>query len=346
MTATQKVQRPLELVHIRDYRPGDEDRLAELAVTCFSDVGLGGTGAWLREWRWKFTGGYTGEYAPSVAQLKDGRIIGHYGSMIRLFKVGRDYHKVGVPIDNMIAPECRGGNIQRKLFAQQRRFAARIDVPFGLGIPNPSAYVVGRRLLRYKNLTWIKCFHADLTMVRRLWRKWQWRHVPACADLAVHLVERVDDRFDELWERLRKSYPCTEVRSSAFLRWRHEEAPDRDYEILAAHGANGIEGYVVLRYPLESDKSAEIVDLFAPPERPILSTLLRAALGHAAPRARGLDFRVAASEIFYRSLVENRIHWTGYELPVVYWRFSDKVNVRHFENPQRWYITGSLADLV
>ncbi len=272
--------------------------------------------------------------------------MGHYGSMMRRFKVGRDYHKVGVPVDNMIAPEWRGGAIQRELFAHQRRFAARIDVSFGLGVPSPDAYLVGQRLLSYKNLTWIKCFYADLSYVRRLWRKWQWRHIPARDDLAVRQVEHVDDRFDELWERLRRSYPCTEVRSSEFLRWRHQDAPDREYEILAAHGAEGIEGYVVLRHPRSSDESTRIVDLFAAPKPPILTTLIRAAIGRSASRARGLHFRLAASEIFYQTLVENRFHWTGHEFPVVFWRFSDAVNVRHFENPQRWYITCSSTDLI
>ena len=349
MKHTQGNQHPEAVIQIRDYRPGDEGGLSDLAEACFSELGPGGPDAWLREWRWKFTGCYLGEFAPSVAQLEDGRIVGHYGSMIRRFQVGRGYRKVGIPVDNMIAPEFRGGAIQRRLFEHQREFSApRLDVPFGLGTPSPDAYVVGQRLLKYKNLTWIKCFYADLSPMRRLWRNRQWKRVPARDDLDIRPVDHIDERFDELWERLRRHYPCTEARTSDFLRWRYQEAPDRNYEILAAHGVEGIEGYIVLRPPLTKGEPARIVDLFAPPEPPILSTLLRAAVRRSASQARGIDFHVAANEIFYRTLVENGFFWTGIEIPVVFWQFtfSDTVHPRHFENPQRWYITSGLTDLI
>ena len=74
-------------------------------------------------------------------------------------------------------------------------------------------------------------------------------------------VHKIDDRFDELWERAHLRYPILMHRSSAFLRWRYLQKPGEQNFIAALWARRGgkLDGYAIVR---RNQNAAELLDLF------------------------------------------------------------------------------------
>ncbi len=66
-------------------------------------------------------------------------------------------------------------------------------------------------------------------------------------ELTVTWLDRFDDRFDNLWQRVQDKYKIMVVRDQAFLTWRFASVSERNYKILAATANGQLVGYAVLR---------------------------------------------------------------------------------------------------
>ncbi len=84
-------------------------------------------------------------------------------------------------------------------------------------------------------------------------------------DISIRNISRFDNRVDILWEKVKKDYGITIIRSSEYLNWRFVENPNVKNKIFVAERKNNILGYIVLGSykPKEYNfKIGAIIDLF------------------------------------------------------------------------------------
>lgn len=336
----------LPQTRVRDVRPDDHRGIAELAAQSL-DQSLTAD-EWLREWRWKFSSElFPVPPAVAVAEDASGRIIGHYGSILHRFKVGESRHFVGVPVDNVVAEEYRGGRVQTELFRSQRALAPTIDIDFGLGFPNPTAYRVGKRLLGYRDFTRLNVLRVNLSLPHRMVRAVQaWRNR---TDLRVREIEQFDARFGALWQEVSPHLECTEDRSPAFLNWRYRHAPNREYSILALERGDELRGYAICTKRTEEPDAhgGTVLDFITHPDAAEALALARGTCAWGARKERRwLEIAITATWPYCQGLLEAGYQWHGREIPVVYHVFTDRVSQDVLEDRDLWYLTGGTLDAI
>jgi hypothetical protein len=92
----------------------------------------------------------------------------------------------------------------------------------------------------------------------------------------VKEVERFDQRFDRLWDRVKNSIPVINVRSSTFLNWRYIDSPMKHHVFAVEDAQSGdVRGYTALKMDPENDKKIGLLmDCFCSPEEPAVVNLL------------------------------------------------------------------------
>lgn len=332
---------------VRRVEARDHHGIAELAAEIFS--GALSAEDWLQEWRWKFTS----EFVPvpataSIAEDAEGQIVGHYGSVVHRFKIGGKRHLVGVPVDNMIAAEHRGGHVQVELFRSQADWAPSIDVDFGLGFPNPTAYRVGKRMLGYRDLLRMKVLRVNLSRPLQAVRTMRGLLARgANQGLSVRELENFDPRFDELWRDVSRDLVCTEERTAAFLDWRYRQAPTREYCILGLEKGDELRGYAICttRANDADPNGCTLLDFLTHPDPAEAALLAHATRTWAAKRGkRWCEAAMTNTWPYCHALLDAGYRWYGREIPVVCFVFTDRVSKRKLEEPDLWYLTGGTLD--
>lgn len=102
----------------------------------------------------------------------------------------------------------------------------------------------------------------------------------AATGIEVTEISQFDERFDRLWQVVSGDYPAIMVRDQAFLSWRFDRCPIRDYTRYAAVRDGEVVGYMVTRvYPEEGTERGLIVDyLVRRDDAAVLSALIQAVV--------------------------------------------------------------------
>jgi len=97
-------------------------------------------------------------------------------------------------------------------------------------------------------------------------------------------VERFDERFDALWNRIKRDYPIMIARDSAYLNWRYVDVPHRNYVILSLENAETREilGFIVFSEKQRDYRIGQILDVVTPRtgHEQIARVLIREAVRH------------------------------------------------------------------
>jgi hypothetical protein len=108
------------------------------------------------------------------------------------------------------------------------------------------------------------------------------RYTRARAATGIDVIEisRFDERFDQFWQVVSSDYPAIMVRDQAFLSWRFDRCPIRDYTRYAAVREGEVVGYIVTRnYASEGTDRGMIVDyLVRRNDYAVLSALIRTVM--------------------------------------------------------------------
>jgi hypothetical protein len=131
------------------------------------------------------------------------------------------------------------------------------------------------------------------------------------ADLAIALprpgglpVQRFeadfDDRFDQLWEQARLSYPAITRRDAAVLNWHYRQHPDTNYQTWIIADGPLIRGYLVLKlWERKGRWVARLVDLLVlPGDQEAIRALVSVALHELREQAaERLDWFVSGGDV-------------------------------------------------
>lgn len=349
---------------IRQYRTGDENEINDLFNMVFMQNRP------LNLWNWQFRDNPAGSANLVTIAKAAGKIIGHYANLPVYFKYIEKTVKAAHPVDNLIHQDYRGSKLIRDMFQYQFMVAKKNDISFGFGMPNEIYYPVGKRYLKYKDLS------ALSTLFKRLnWRLSFEKRVPKSPssfnsavqqlsaklhrlpiiykglpkkNISVRMFSSFDAGIDRLWEKAKDRYGIMAIRNSGFLKWRYIDKPHDAYKILVAYNEEPL-GYIVAKVERKDDHLiGYIVDILTV-SKDVDNLLIGSALDYfISKKADYCLCRILKEDETYNVLsdygfAENEAFSST---PVVYHLFKDEIDTSFFKNPGNWHLTyGDQLDL-
>lgn len=353
---------------IRKYREGDEKEINDLFNEVFDDRRS------LEEWRWKFKENPLQDTNfITVAEFR-GKIVGQYANLPALFKYQDKVFKVVFPVDNFVHKDFRGGmkGIQGKMHEDQCEVVRNKNICLGLGFPNRDAYVIGKRVLKYKDIGQIPVLFKRLNLRLAAKRRLSWfpgfvlRLIQASSSigyrlslgmknrnpikgLKIKVIDSFDERFDILWAKVKKQHEIIGVRDRRYLNWRYKK-PGKNYEIIVAEKDNEILGHIVTSTKnTEGASEGYIVDMLSTGDERVDSTLINKALFVLA--SKNVDFVLCwmlPDNKIYDRLKENGFVRRDVFTPVnaVYCIFDPSaVDESFIKDIRNWYLTMADSDV-
>lgn len=264
-------------------------------------------------WQWKYGEGR----GASIAAYKNGRVVAHYGGMIRPIQYfGRP--ESGIQIgDVMVLPTERGFFSRSGLFfktatamlEQNTGFSAKNLV--GFGFPNIKAMHVAQRLKLYKkadelvSLTLKPIIESDGHQLGH--------------DLSVEQKDwtSVDDAFmDRVWERMQDSLSdaIVGVRDASYVRFRYQQRPGQDYQLLVVDEHGKTPGLVIYRQHGQQEMALDVIAAASD-----VAAVLSAAMQHLEKQGKEMFFWLTRGQYPRLQNGDFQVSDTAIQIPCNVW---------------------------
>ena len=249
---------------IREYAATDAEALDALYARAFSPA----TSELFRQrWRWEFEGPPAIERFANLVAERDHRVVAHLGRLSVRLAVSSALVPAVFLSDLMADPDRAGLSVLQLV----KRCLDEVPVVLHFGGEPETAKIyerlgmrvvaLGEILLRVERPAGVLAAlaHRRLAKRPRLRRfvpgplfavpgallapacavRYRWGAKLAAGEYAVELLSDFDERFDDLWNAMRRQCPVMCARDRAFLHWRYREAPAGRYVILALTRTDG-----------------------------------------------------------------------------------------------------------
>jgi predicted N-acetyltransferase YhbS len=338
------------------YRPDDEPAITAMFRRVFGDAA---TERNRIRWDWQYTrnpncpaGG------PEIWIARDGpTVIGQYATMpVRLVVQGLEV-RASWGMDVMVAPERQRQGLGEILF---RTWDEHVGASLGLGLSDSSYRLFLK--LRWPDVGPVPCLVKPLT--GRAVRRPNWpvplnwavsilaapyvrfvsRARPLCAQVVP--IQRFDDEFTALWERIGSKFAFIVRRDAPYLNWKFAAPPHVRYSIVALKRETELLGYAVYRHADEPrGRATLLIDFFVDPDDEAgMETLLRWVDREA--RAAGSDkIRVFSAHGGFRAIMKR----SGYFQVKSTMEFTVKINAidvpeAFYRDTSKWHVTFGDSD--
>lgn len=237
---------PAGPISIGPYQVGDEPSILELFKLVFN------VDRSLAIWNWQFRDCPQGIHS-FVGKLENGKVVSQFCGIPVKVKVHDRTLCFAQMVDSMVHPDFRGGLKKKGLFAST--VDAYVD-HFGrierevimMGLPNPEAFRVGRKLCGYVPMTKIYTHSKEVAPDPTLpmppvdvgFRMNRFR---------VEITPRFAPDLDGLWKRVSAKKNVIAWRDAEAMNWRYPSSPQWSYVLLEVRLAptNELAGVAVLR---------------------------------------------------------------------------------------------------
>ncbi|WP_246050156.1 GNAT family N-acetyltransferase [Aquibacillus sediminis] len=250
---------------VRRYRAGDEQQIQALFEKVFKHKRS------LSHWQWKFINTPTTTNPFILVFEEEGEILGHISLWVHDAFVDGKRTKLGLRVDTMVDPDAQGKGIYRKLNEHLFPEAKKDGISYVYGFPAAKAKQLFQRYTGAFHMTDMPRLVYVLRPLTLLSTKFSIMKVFSGFDrlvAAIRLgkftkqsrngevreVEKFDQTFDQLAERLRNRYPVQLVRDAAYLNWRYREHPDYQYHVLGYYEKQELLGYLVYKIERNEQK--------------------------------------------------------------------------------------------
>jgi Acetyltransferase (GNAT) domain len=281
------VQARKEAFFVRAYQDGDEEQILPLfRRSFFVDRSPA-------RFRWEYLENPHGNRRISEAFAEDGRLVAHYaGYPVRFasnLHGGWRTHPAIQVGDTMTEPSVRhvGRGPTSLLGRTVRHFYARFctgQVAFNYGVNTGNIQRFSMSFVGARHLEPLPYHVRNARKPVAVPRPWLLR-------LAGYRVERFthfDERWDELFRRVRGAYRLLIERDARYLEWRYARCPDAEYACWAVFRRGRLVGWSVFRHRGERGERLAWGDALFDPSYPAAVPLL---LAHvlAAPEHRSAE---------------------------------------------------------
>jgi hypothetical protein len=349
---------------IEIYKDGDEIAINDLFNCVFNQKRD------LKEWKWKFREGPIDTMSFTVLANDKDKTVGQYPCIACYLKYQDKILKIAQPVDNLVHKDYRGGakGAQVEMFLKEEEIWRDNGIDMAFGFPNREAYIVGKRLLKYKDLIKIENLYKRLSLRLALKNRIK---VPFLANFGgwissfitrflISLSEKsikgvkykwirsFDERIDPFWQKIQEQYEIMVQRDFKYLNWRYCKKPNNDYRILQAERNGCIIGILVVKYEDHGDaRIGFIMECLAVKEVNLMENLLKRGLVFLSQnRADYVIFRLSSSDRV-KDIAGNAgfiIKEDVWGSNVVYKTYSSNVDDSILKDPSMWHISFGDAD--
>ena len=339
------------MADIDRYKPEDKRAVEALYRRVF---GNDAAEASRLRWEWQYRRNPNNpRQEPEIWIAREGpAVVGQYATMpVRLSVKGQEVQG-SWGMDVMVAPERQRQGLGEVLF---RTWDRNVGASLGLGLSD-SSYRLFQKL-NWPDVGPVPCLVKPLT--RRALRRPNWpvplnrlvsaltlplvllvsRTRPVGAE--VRLIQKFDESFTELWERLAPKFNLAVRRDAAYLNWKYVTAPHVRYSIAVLRRENRNVGYAVYRHLHEPRGRVTLVADFLtdPDDEAALGSLLQ-WIDREARQADSDKIRVFAMHAGFRRALRR----SGYFQVKSTVEFVVKVNgvdvdPAFYENTDTWHVT-------
>jgi len=339
------------MAEIERYRPDDRRQIETLYRRVF---GTDMAEANRLRWDWQYRRNPNAPAAgPLIWVAREGQaIVGQYAAMpVRLLADKREI-SAAWGMDVMVAPERQRQGLGDVLF---RTWDRNVGAALGLGLSESSYRLfrklnwpdvgpvpclikpLSRRALRRPN--WPTALNRLVSAVTLPWIRLVSRDRPLEGE--VRVIQRFDDRFDRLWERVAPKFAFAVRRDAAYLNWKYIQPPHVRYTVAALERDEEVAGYVVYRSVQEPrGRVTLLVDWLADPgDTAAVTTLLR-WIDRVARAADSDKIRTFSMHEGFRRLLKK----SGYYAVKSTMEFVAKVNAvevpaSFYTDTDDWHVT-------
>lgn len=242
-----------EAIFVTEYQEGDEEAILDLFRRSFHVARTAG------RWRWEYAENPYGNRLISEAFAEDGALVAHYAAYpVRYYreKPGEDSaaetllaQQVG---DTMTAPQVRkiGRGPTSVLARTVRHFYARFcdgRVAFNYGFNTGNIQRFSMSFVRAKRIEDVPFRVRELKGEGVAPLKPPHWLIRKLAGYRFERITTFDERWDELFERVRGSYGFLIERDARYLEWRYARCPDPQYFLYAVFRRRRLAGWSVFR---------------------------------------------------------------------------------------------------
>jgi len=169
------------------------------------------------------------------------------------------------------------------------------------------------------------------------------------AGVSIRQVNMFPETVDSLYDQFGGRFDNMLIRDHEYLRWRYDDNPRHDYDILIAEREGSLRGYCVCGHTERNGLNVGlIVDLFADPDD---DALIAALLQHASDHLRRSGAHVASCIFASQSPFSRAARKLGFVFKARRFPFIVRVNSSGLDrgdvkNPASWHITFGDSDFV
>ncbi len=271
---------------IRPYREGDEQGILELLNAVFAEDDPAYEPRSMAAWRWEYAENPAGKEVV-VAQEPSGRIVAHYACIPYKVIIQGETSRCGQGVDSMVHQDYRRGLQNKGLFLRTSEFFFQCyGQPavnaYGFGFPNKKAFRLGVRKLGYQPI------HAPLLTLGRNLFESPAESLPAelpppCPGLEqMEEIFSMDERVEQLWQRLAPEFSMGIIRDASYLNWRYLRCPLGQYRAFALVKDGKIQGMYICRENWTGPPILALSEFLVPAaDTETLAVLLTHACSHA-----------------------------------------------------------------
>jgi len=273
---------------VRNYRPGDEERIVSFLNSHSSWPASSVNVPKVDHWKWKFLSNPAGPEL--VCMIEVGcELVSYCASMpVRMNAGGREVLATQ-GVDLLTHPDYRGSGLMTKLLNHRDKLKTKRGIAFDFGFPNESSYHIStkREGFRVLDLTMIQHrfiidrqgFFSKVNMGSLKWIGYSSYvalqravHRQGETDLIVQNIESFSETDDTLYHKVSSDFDLMAVRDHQFLNWRYCDPRGGSYIVRGVREDGKLLGYVVFK--IESENQLIIADMLADPDRLEVISLL------------------------------------------------------------------------
>lgn len=311
---------------LRPYRSGDETAILALFNQSF------GKPINLEFWNWRFRDNPVA--GPMIYLAWDGDILAaHYAVSPVILSIAGEEHLTALSMTTMTHPDYRGRGLFTTLANNLYMSLAEQGYLMVWGFPNDQSHRGFIRDLDWQEVYEIPMFHLDMNILNS---------APSVAAPIVEL-DKLDERVDALWEKVKTDHDITVRRDRKYLNWRFCLRPQNNYRVFGYVDGERLLGYMIFkRYQTEVD----IVDILTMREKKVGIELLLAVLDFCRQNdINGVNTWLPVHDPLHLDLEKFGFRNTH---PVIYMgaRLLKRFNeISDITNVRKWYFTMSDSDV-
>ncbi len=324
-------------------------------------------------WEWKYFKNPAGRGLSAVI-LHNESVVGHMGGIPARFSFG-GREAIGVQeVDFSMLESHRRYDLFLKMGRLGAEICSKEDFDFSYGFSTEVTSEIAQTFKLKKQISpiprLVKILDIEPFLRQRFSVHTVSRILSPALNVALHVrypekiavpegmqikqIDRFDERFDTLWNRIKNDYPIMTMRDSASLNWRYADAPHIDYEIVCVEHMRTTEvlGFIVLGERQLDFLRGRIFEIVTPrsEDAKITRCLLRYAINHFRKKKAAM----ATCWMFSHCHVYPELTKIGFisrqekgrDLLFESLSSQDPVIQEHFaENAENWYISMGDSDI-